>query len=60
MTVQCPSTFGQDAVPIGLNDTMTETYRNEANATGPVPLVLDLLIVHERLGSNSDPNLNGH
>jgi hypothetical protein len=28
--------------------------------TGPVPLVLDLRITHERFGSNSDLNLNGH
>ena len=31
-----------------------------ANEAGPVPLVLDLRIVHERWGSSSDPNLNGH
>ncbi len=30
-----------------------------ANATGPVPLVLDLHIVHDRFGSSSDHNLNG-
>ncbi len=30
-----------------------------ANATGPVPLVLDLRIAHDRFGSSSDPNLNG-
>jgi len=30
-----------------------------ANTSGPVPLVLDLLIAHDRFGSNSDPNLNG-
>jgi len=30
------------------------------NAVGPVPLVLDLRITHERWGSRSDPNLNGH
>ena len=29
------------------------------NTTGPVPLVLDLRITHERFGSSSDPNLNG-
>jgi hypothetical protein len=28
--------------------------------TGPVPLVLDLRIAHERWGSISDPSLNGH
>jgi hypothetical protein len=28
--------------------------------TGPVPLVLDLHIVHERWGSSSDPSINGH
>jgi hypothetical protein len=27
---------------------------------GLVPLVLDLLIVHDRFGSSSDPSLNGH
>jgi hypothetical protein len=30
-----------------------------ANAGGPVPLVLDLRIAHDRFGSSSDPNLNG-
>jgi hypothetical protein len=29
------------------------------NGTGPVSLVLDLHITHDRYGSNSDPNLNG-
>ncbi len=33
-----------------------------ANETGPVPLVLDLRISHDRVGSitDPDPNLNGH
>jgi hypothetical protein len=31
-----------------------------ANVAGPVPLVLDLRIAHERFGSSSDPNLDGH
>ena len=31
-----------------------------ANAAGPVPLVLDLRIAHERVGSSSDPGINGH
>jgi hypothetical protein len=31
-----------------------------SNVTSPVPLVLDLLIVHDRFGSSSDPSLNGH
>ena len=30
------------------------------NAAGPVPLVLDLLIIHERFGTSSDPSINGH
>ncbi len=30
-----------------------------ANAAGPLPLVLDLRIAHDRFGSSSDPNLNG-
>ncbi len=31
-----------------------------ANATGSVPLVLDLRVVHDRVGSSADPALNGH
>ena len=31
-----------------------------ANAVGPVPLVLDLRIAHDRWGSSSNPSLNGH
>ncbi len=31
-----------------------------ANEVGPVPLVLDLRIAHDRLGSSADPSLNGH
>ena len=31
-----------------------------ANAAGPVPLVLDLRLAHERWGSSADPNLNGN
>ena len=31
-----------------------------ANVAGPVPLVLDLRIAHERWGSSSDPSINGH
>ena len=30
------------------------------NETGPVPLVLDLRIVRDRVGSRTDPTLNGH
>ncbi len=31
-----------------------------ANVTGPVPLVLDLRVAHDRVGSSADPVLNGH
>jgi hypothetical protein len=31
-----------------------------ANEAGTVPLVLDLRIAHDRVGSNTDPTLNGH
>ena len=31
-----------------------------ANVSGPVPLVLDLRIAHDRFGSSSDPSINGH
>ncbi len=31
-----------------------------ANEPGPVPLVLDLRIDHDRFGSSSDPSLNGN
>ena len=30
------------------------------NAAGPVTLVLDLRITHDRWGSSSDPSINGH
>jgi hypothetical protein len=30
------------------------------NETGPVSLVLDLRISHDRVGSSTDPTLNGH
>jgi hypothetical protein len=30
------------------------------NTSGPVPLVLDLRIAHDRVGSSTDPTLNGH
>ncbi len=30
------------------------------NETGPVSLVLDLRIDHDRFGSSSDPSINGH
>jgi hypothetical protein len=31
-----------------------------ANESGPVQLVLDLRIAHDRVGSSTDPSLNGH
>jgi hypothetical protein len=31
-----------------------------AYETGPVTLVMDLRIAHDRMGSSSDPTLNGH
>ena len=31
-----------------------------ANEAGPVPWVLDLRIDHDRVGSSTDPTLNGH
>jgi hypothetical protein len=31
-----------------------------SNETVPVPLVMDLRIDHERVGSSTDPTLNGH
>ena len=31
-----------------------------ANEEGPVTLVMDLHIVHDRFGSTSDPSFNGH
>ncbi len=30
-----------------------------ANEAGPVSLVVDLRIVHDRMGSSADPSLNG-
>ena len=31
-----------------------------SNVSGPVPLVIDLHIPHDRVGSSTDPTLNGH
>ncbi len=31
-----------------------------ANAAGPVPLVMDLRVAHDRVVSSADPALNGH
>jgi hypothetical protein len=31
-----------------------------ANAVDPVSLVMDLRIAHDRVGSSTDPTLNGH
>ncbi len=31
-----------------------------ANMSGPMPLVLDLLITHDRFARSSDPSINGH
>jgi hypothetical protein len=42
------------------NDTSSGLTTYLANETGPVPLVLDLRIDHDRVGSSSDPTLNGH
>jgi hypothetical protein len=38
----------------------TEIAAYLANEADPVPLVLDLRITHDRVGSSTDPNLNGH
>jgi hypothetical protein len=35
-------------------------FRQRLGHPGPVPLVLDLRIAHERFGSSSDPSINGH
>jgi hypothetical protein len=52
-TQQLAKNRGQQCGDIQLSDYL-------ANEAGPVPLVLDLHITHERFGSNSDPSLNGH
>ncbi len=31
-----------------------------ADEAGPVPLVLDIRIAHDRVGSSTDPTLKGH
>jgi hypothetical protein len=40
--------------------TPASTKRYLENVAGPVPLVLDVRIVHDRFGSSSDPSLNGN
>ena len=37
-----------------------ELPRYLPNEADPVPLVLDLRITHDRVGSSTDPTLNGH
>jgi hypothetical protein len=44
---------GQDGGDIELSGYLT-------NESGPVPLVVDLRIAHDRVGSSDDPTLNGH
>jgi hypothetical protein len=39
-------------------DIQIEVYL--VNEPGPVSLVLDLRIAHDRMGSSVDPSLNGH
>ena len=41
------------------HDVGTSSWPGLSNTTGPVPLVLDLRIVHDRFGSRSDPSING-
>ncbi len=52
-TQQVVKIRGQDC-----GDIQLEGYL--ANESGPVPLVLDLRISHDRMGSSADPSLNGH
>jgi hypothetical protein len=44
--------------PLGCGDIDLGGYL--ANEAGPVPLVLNLRIAHDKVGSNADPTLNGH
>ncbi len=37
-----------------------ELVRYLENESGPVPLVLDLRVTHDRVDSSVDPALNGH
>ncbi len=41
-------------------ETLSWRHTYPANEAGTVPLVLDLRIGHDRVGSSSDPTLNGH
>ena len=52
-TQQVVKSRGQDCGDVELSGYL-------ANTEVPVPLVLDLHIVHDRYGSRSDPSLNGH
>jgi hypothetical protein len=54
-TQQVPRNRGQ-----GCGDIEFPVWLPREYTEGPVSLVLDLLIVHERLVSNSDPSINGH
>ncbi len=43
----------------GTKDRKSVNSKSQANVSGPVPLVLDLRITHDRFGSSSDPSING-
>jgi hypothetical protein len=45
-------------IRVGIGDVELVTYL--VNAEGPVPLVLDVRFTHDRFGSSSYLNLNGH
>jgi hypothetical protein len=52
-TQQVPKSRGQRCGDIELSGYLT-------NVEGPVSLLLDLHIAHERWGSSCDPSVNGH
>jgi hypothetical protein len=52
-TQQVVKSRGQDCGDI-------ELARYLDHETGPVPLVMDLRIPHDRVGSSTDPTINGH
>ena len=42
------------------NERLPQSIGYLSNTSGPVPLVMDLRITHDRWGSRSDPSINGH
>ncbi len=60
VVLTCGKDFSQICIRCCCSCIQEEMTTYLTNSVGPVSLVMDLGIVHDRFGSNSDLNLNGH